>query len=85
MRHGTTTTSEAILYPPSADQAHLIPAMPTRDPGALGPAGDDFSPLLHIALVWLREDKKIRMEEEAKDGSLRKRGARKGNETTDSE
>ncbi|KDN44918.1 hypothetical protein K437DRAFT_268571 [Tilletiaria anomala UBC 951] len=86
MRLGSTTTSDALNWPPSAAQMHLIPPIPAQSNspnGGAGSAGDDFSPLLHIALQWLREDRVARIEKEKQEG--RKRGARSNTETTDSE
>lgn len=76
MRLGSTTTEDAIPYPPSKDQRHPgLPAVTSED--------NDLSPLLNISLAWLREDRKVRQEEEQHRG--KQRGARNADETTDSE
>lgn len=78
MRLGTTTTTLPIDWP--AKNPADIAALP---PTAKADKGRDLSPLLEVSLAWLREDKVVRAEEEAKRG--RKRGANRDQVETDSE
>jgi CCR4-NOT complex subunit CAF16 len=78
MRLGTTTTTLPIDWP--ATNPADVAALP---PTASADKDRDLSPLLNVSLAWLREDKVVRADEEAKRG--RKRGANRQNETTDSE
>lgn len=78
MRLGTTTTTLPIDWP--ATNPADIAALP---PTAKADVGRDLSPLLELSLAWLREDKVLRAEEEAKRG--RKRGANRDAVETDSE
>lgn len=78
MRLGTTTTTLPIDWP--ATNAADIAALP---PTAAADKTRDLSPLLNVSLAWLREDKVVRAEQEAKRGRVR--GANRQNETTDSE
>ncbi len=79
MRLGMTTTTLPIDWP--ATNPADIAALP---PTAAEDKERDLSPLLNVSLAWLREDKVVRAEEEAKRG--RKRGAnRQEGVTSDSE
>ncbi|EST05082.1 ABC transporter-like protein [Kalmanozyma brasiliensis GHG001] len=78
MRLGTTTTTLPIDWP--AKNPADIAALP---PTANADKDRDLSPLLNVSLAWLREDKVVRAEAEAKRG--RTRGANRNNVETDSE
>lgn len=91
MRLGTTVDPKPLPWPPSEAKASDYPQI---QPNTSGVIERDLSPLLTVALAWLREDRKIRQEKEKEESSagdahalsrMRKRGARLGQETTDSE
>lgn len=79
MQHGTITTKEPISWPPSQQdqESGVIPRLDESN-------GDDSSPLLQTALIWLRQDRKIRIERETKLGKIT-RGANRSGIETDSE
>ncbi|KAK0519211.1 CCR4-NOT regulatory complex component [Tilletia horrida] len=96
MRLGTTVNPKPLVWPPNESNAHEYPSLHTGADGSNDVIERDLSPLLTVALAWLREDRKIRQEKEKEEASaaakdahalsrLRKRGARVGEETTDSE
>ncbi|KAK0556474.1 CCR4-NOT regulatory complex component [Tilletia horrida] len=95
MRLGTTVNPKPLDWPPNESNAHEYPSLAQREGGLIE---RELSPLLTVALAWLREDRVIRTktEKETADSAaakgdaqalsrLRKRGARVGEETTDSE
>ena len=78
MRHGTITTKEPIAWPPRIEDEQAG-VLPSHDP-----AEQDASPLLQTALAWLREDRRIRISNDADEGK-HLRGAPKQGAETDSE
>ncbi|KAE8231983.1 hypothetical protein CF326_g2990 [Tilletia indica] len=94
MRLGTTVNPKALSWPPNESNAQDYPKSSQQPASADGLIERDLSPLLTVALAWLREDRRIRQEKEKEASSAtdahaisqsRKRGARVGQETTDSE
>lgn len=87
MRHGTTTTDQPVDWPPHVDGAEQIKMLPAiwhgHHPGAQSSEPHPPS-LFETALAWLREDRQLRAETEAKAGSVT-RGARRDATETDSE
>jgi len=82
MRLGSTP-EPALSWPPKRDSSSLVS---TKNQ----PLNSDtsVSPLLALGLQWLRKDRQFRTEKEAKalaEGKGTKRGARRNEETTDSE
>lgn len=77
MQMGRTTTRDPIAWPPTEADAAALPPTATTDKDR------DLSPLLSVALAWLRDDRVIRQEIETKRG--RRRGAIRNTDTTDSE
>lgn len=81
MRLGSTPES-ALTWPPKQGEDPI-----GESPKALD-SDTSVSPLLALGLKWLREDRVFRTEKEneaIKQGKGKKRGARRGEETTDSE
>jgi len=78
MQHGTITTEEPITWPPTQEdlKSGVLPQLDASE--------DDASPLLQTALTWLRDDRRIRMDNDAKEGK-QLRGAKRGATETDSE
>lgn len=81
MRGGKTTTKTPVAWPPEENNDELLAALPQVD---TVDKQYNSSLLFHTALAWLRDDRRIRSEDENKTGKSR-RGANKSTTETDSE
>lgn len=86
MRLGSTP-EPTLKWPPKASSSPIVELEPSSSDKPLD-ADTSVSPLLALGLQWLRADRVFRTEKENRDlkeGKGKKRGAKRGEETTDSE